>query len=123
MSEEIDQLENDLKAYLNTFTQLVDDLMTDQVEKDESISKANKLKKSYNDMVQLVSQMNFLDDTDFNLLNSVKGYEALNKNAINKTKILKEELENIESVLSSSLNKINEVSEANINNNLNQNNN
>merc|ERR1719264_772623 len=71
-------------------------------------------------MVQLVSQMNFLDDTDFNLLNSVKGYEALNKNAINKTKILKEELENIESVLSSSLNKINEVSEAN-NNNLNQN--
>jgi len=62
-------------------------------------------------MVKICEDMNFLDHTDMELYHSVKGYEALNKDAIEKTKVLKHEIENIESVLTESLSKINEISE------------
>jgi len=42
MCEEIDQLENDLKGYLNNFSELVDAVMHDNTGMDESIDKANK---------------------------------------------------------------------------------
>ena len=42
MCEEIDQLENDLKNYLNNFSELVDSVMHDGTGMDESIAKANQ---------------------------------------------------------------------------------
>ena len=85
--------------------------MHDNTGVDESIDKAKEQKTSYEGMVNLVSKMDFQDLNDMELLNGVKGYESQNKNAINKTNIIKTELEQIQTVLSGSLNKINDVSE------------
>ena len=111
MCEQIDQLENDLKDYQTNFSDLVHGLMSDNVEQGESETKTIKLKETYTAMVKICEDMNFLDNSDIELLNSVKGYEALNKKAILKTQVLKQEIENIEGVLTNSLNKINEISE------------
>lgn len=76
MCEEIDGLEAKLQEYVNAFCELVDVVKNDKINDTNKPKEiAENLLKYKKNMINIINDMNFLDESEESLLHKVKSYE------------------------------------------------